>query len=63
MYTLPSTLPSGEGPGPRQPGSDDYHPIVLSGIKADDFLQFLRLLYPEFVAASLIFALLLADIC
>ena len=49
LYTLPSGEPS------QQPGRSDYGPIILSGIKADEFLQFLRLLYPEFVIIHITF--------
>lgn len=43
MFTLPC-----EGVG-QQDGSRDEQPLVLDGIKADNFLQFLRRLYPQSV--------------
>ena len=43
IYNLPSVDASGKL------DCDDDHPVFLMDIKADDFLQFLRLLYPEFV--------------
>lgn len=43
MFALPS------GDNGQQDGDDDDHPLILEGVKADDFRQFLRLLYPEYV--------------
>ncbi|KAH8117107.1 hypothetical protein DFH11DRAFT_1152839 [Phellopilus nigrolimitatus] len=40
------TLPSGEDT--EQDGCSDDRPLVLEGIKADDFRAFLKLLYPQF---------------
>lgn len=43
MFTLPS------GDDCQQEGHDDHNPLILQGIKADEFHQFLRLLYPKYV--------------
>ncbi|KAI5122214.1 hypothetical protein M0805_002703 [Coniferiporia weirii] len=42
MFTLPAC-----GDAAVQEGYSDEHPLVLEGVKAKDFLAFLKLLYPQ----------------
>ncbi|KAF4620304.1 hypothetical protein D9613_001084 [Agrocybe pediades] len=51
MFTLPQRTPV-DADGPPVEGSSRDHPIVLEGVKADEFRIFLRILYPFMVQSE-----------